>query len=146
MSESTNGARSATDYCLLSTVYSLKLVSDEFDLDPHPLQSDLRVLAVAADLGDAVVGDARAGDEHLLDRLLLTDAAQVAVAAEDAQPVDDLALLERVVVDEADGRVLEPQVVAHLAQQQLARVARAVDEHAPAAARGRRDQLPEEAE
>ena len=45
--------------------------------------------------------------EHLLDLLLQADAAQVAVAAEDAQAVDDLALLERVVVHEADGRVLE---------------------------------------
>ncbi len=62
------------------------------------------------------------------------------------RPWMTLPFLKRVVVDEADRRVLELEVVAHLAQEQLARVARAVDEHAAAARRGRGQELPEEAE
>src|SRR5437763_2559893 len=94
---------------------SLILISHQLDLDAHAFEGDAGLVAVAQYLAHPLLLDLGAGDEDFLDALLLADAAQVAVAAEDAQAVDDLALLERVVVHEADRRVLEPEVVAHLA-------------------------------
>src|ERR1044071_9504060 len=130
----------------LPTAYSLKLVPDQLDLDAHALEGDARVLAVAHYVADALLVEAGAGDEHLIDPLLLADAPEVAVAAVDAQAVDHLPLLERVVVHEPDRLVLEFEVVAYLAQQKLPGVARAVDEHATAARVGARQHPAEEAE
>src|SRR5205814_8713978 len=77
---------------------SLILVSHQLDLDAHALEGDACLVAVAQYLADPPLLDLGAGDEDFLDPLLFADAAQVAVPAEDAQAVADLALLERVVV------------------------------------------------
>src|SRR5208337_1116085 len=75
------------------------------------------------------------------------DGQERAVAAEDSQTVDDLALLERVVVGKADGRALEGCIVEQLPRQELSRVAGAVDEDAVSRRRPRRRQeLAEQAE
>src|SRR5205085_10016180 len=121
-------------FCFLLSAFFL-LSFQRFDLNSHAAERDAGGGAIAADFFKALVAEARAGDEHFGDLLLGADAPERTVAAEDAITVYDLALLQRIIVHESDRRQLQLAVVQDLAQQQLARVARAIDQDAAACVR-----------
>ena len=85
------------------------------------------------DLAAQLARRRRHRDQHLVRAVVADQVAQVVGRAEHADAVDAEVLLARVVVDEADRRVREQPVALHLAQDQLAGVAGADDQHLLAA-------------
>ena len=68
-------------------------------------------------------------DQHLVRAVVAQDLGQLVGRAEDADPLDSVVLLARVVVDEADRRRSEAAVALELAHDQLPGVAGADHEH-----------------
>ena len=87
-------------------------------------------------LDDLATQIARRGghrDQHLVGPVVADQMAELVGRAEHPDPVDAEVPLARVVVDEADRGVGEPRVALHLADDELAGIAGADDEHALAA-------------
>ena len=86
----------------------------------------------AAGLDDLTADRARRRrdrDQHLVRLVVAQHMRDVVGRAEDADAVDAVAALARVVVDEADRRVVQLPVALHLAHHQLSRVPRADDQN-----------------
>ena len=98
----------------------------------QPRQRLHRDVLRAAGLDDLAAHRARRGrdrDQHLVRLVVAQHVREVVGRAEHADAVDAVAALARVVVDEADRRVVQLPVALHLAHHQLPRVAGADDQH-----------------
>ena len=98
----------------------------------QPRQRLHRHVRRTAGLDDLVAhraGGGRDRDQHLVGTVVAQQVAEIVARPEHANPVDAVAALARVVVDEPDGRVVELAVALHLAHHQLPRVACADDQH-----------------
>ena len=92
-------------------------MTDAFYSDAHSFERNLFLLAVIDNFRDAFVRESRTGDQDFLNPMLSTDVAQHAVAAKDAQAMNNFAFLVRVVIDKTDGRVLQLTVIQYFTKQ-----------------------------
>ncbi len=125
----------------------LLAAEDVLDLNRPDLRAEVDVagdqlVQARQRLHDHVLGEARLDDllahaprrrrdrdQHLVGLVVAQEVREVVGGAEHLHAVDAVAALARVVVDEADRRVVQLPVALHLAHHQLAGVARADDQH-----------------
>ena len=111
----------------------IEVAGDQLVQPRQRLDRDILGPARVDDLPAHRAGRRRDRDQHLVRLVVAQQVRQLVGGAEDAHAVDAVATLARVVVDEADRRVVELPVALHLAHHQLAGVAGADDQHLLAA-------------
>ena len=81
---------------------SFDVCAERLELDAHPLQGDVCFFAVFHESLCTLMAEVGAGDDDVVNAILLYRAAQCAVAAEDPESVNSFALLSVVIVQKAD--------------------------------------------
>jgi len=114
----------------LAEAADVEMAFDEVGHAGHDAERQPLALADLDDASEFVAGGPRQGDDDFLGVLSPSDLGQVVHAAEHRHAVNPHAALPRVVVDEPDDVVLLDGQAVEFAQDALARVAGADDEHA----------------
>src|SRR2546426_1990395 len=96
------------------------MLLDVLNLDGHAFQFNIIRFAFAGNLGEALFGNAWSGNQQLLDLVLACDFAQQSVAAKNAQTMNNLSPLFRIVVHKTDGSITQFAIVFFFFKQKTA--------------------------
>src|SRR5205814_7759862 len=101
-----------------------------FDANRHSFQLDVSRVTFTPDFRDPFFTNARRRNQYLLNLLLGDDFSERSVSTKNAEAVNQLAMLVRIIVHKTDRRIAQFSIIQQLAQQQFTGIAGAIDQDA----------------